>query len=155
MRHEPQGFVMFVVVIVLAMLCTVGMGIWYTMSLQTDILYQRERHIRQQIMIEQVMRQVIVFVEKHELALFSKKQRARTLSFCLSQPGDVLLRFDITISDYQDKQKRPTKLISVCFIKNGHNIDMQRCLLSLMLNQDAEKKERKYVVHHYTFGSAL
>ncbi|MFA6527516.1 MAG: hypothetical protein WCT20_03785 [Candidatus Babeliales bacterium] len=159
MKKLSDGFMMLVVVVVMAFLSVVATGLWYTMSLQADILYERERHIKNEIIAEQIMRQAIDFVTANGTSFFSQRvMRRLPLDLTLDDCGGAEdgKKFVVTVAQDKHKSEWPTLLVTVQMLKKDDGVVMVRCLLSHRAPiASTQQKQGAYVVHHYTFGDTL
>ena len=107
---------LLVVVVLLSLLCTVAAGLWRTMSLDADILYERELSIKNNYITQQVMERVLDFIKSNGDAFFSQRTRQQLpLTFTLDDRGVQVQRkiFTVTIHEYKGKAVLPTLCIAV------------------------------------------
>lgn len=160
MKHcASDGFMMLVVVTVMSFLCAIATGLWYTMSLQADVMYERECFIKNSIIVEQVMSQALSFIKNNGEAFFSARIRRRLpLSFTLhsDEQADNQKIFSVTVQECKKQNRWPTLLVTVQLLKKGACLVCVRCLCSQLQSGIAAKdKQMEYVVHHYTLGTIL
>ena len=158
-KGVSDGFMMLVVVTVMSFLCVIATGLWYTMSLQADVMYERERFIKNSIIAEQVMSQALEFIKNNGESFFSPRIRRRLpLNFTLQEDEQERTQnfFSVTIQECKKQGRWPTLLVTVQMINKGVCLVCIRCLCSQLQSGAATKdKQIEYVVHHYTLGSTL
>lgn len=153
-----QGFAMLVVVLATLALCVIASGVWYSLCLHADIVYERERYVKQCIVAEQVMKQAIDFVKTRGESLFSAKSRRKLpLQFQLYGDDDAKEKatFVVTVSESKSHEKLPTLLISLHMMKRGMSVMGIACMISQEYEVVGMIKRMRYVVHHYTLGTVL
>ena len=157
MKRGSDGFMMLVVVAVVSLLCVAATGLWYTMSLQADVMYEREQHIKNELIAQQVMRQVLNFIKSNGASFFNERSRqGYPLSFKLggAEAVDDQKEFSVTVDQDKHKTAMPTLLVSLQMLKKNEAVIMLRCLCSQLATSQQNKKVA-YVVHHYTVGTTL